>query len=147
MFKNILIPSDGSELSQHAFDIGIKLAKPLGARVIVFHMMEEYPAYKYPDAVLDSLPTVAAFREEQNRLADNILRQTRDLAAAAGVTFEGDSVSGIHPYQAILDAARKYGADLIVMASHGHRGLQALLIGSETSKVLTHARIPVMVCR
>jgi nucleotide-binding universal stress UspA family protein len=145
MFKHILIPTDGSDLSRKAILYGVQLAKESGAKVTGLTVVEPYqPAGM--DAVL--IPVDEGDYEEQARvLSDRAIEQVKMAAQAAGVPCETIREVNDQPYRAIIDAAQAVGCDLIVMASHGRRGISALLLGSETSKVLTHSTIPVLVYR
>ncbi len=145
MFKHILIPTDGSDLSRKAILYGVQLAKESGAKVTGLTVVEPYqPAGM--DAVL--IPVDEGDYEEQARvLSDRAIEQVKMAAQAAGVPCETIHEVNDQPYRAIIDAAQAVGCDLIVMASHGRRGISALLLGSETSKVLTHSTIPVLVYR
>jgi nucleotide-binding universal stress UspA family protein len=145
MFKHILIPTDGSDLSRKAVLYGVELAKSCGAKVTGLTVTEPYRVVAV-DAVL--VPVDEEDYEERSRsLSERALEQVKMAADAAGVTCE--TVREVHdqPYRAIIDAAHSGGSDLIVMASHGRRGISALLLGSETAKVLTHSTIPVLVYR
>ena len=145
MFKHILIPTDGSDLSRKAVLYGVRLAKECGAKVTGLTLSEPYHVASM-DAVLVSVGE-DDYEEQSRRMSDQALEQVKMAADAAGVSC--DTIREVHdqPYRAIIDAAHAKGCDLIVMASHGRRGLSALLIGSETSKVLTHSTIPVLVYR
>jgi nucleotide-binding universal stress UspA family protein len=145
MFKHILIPTDGSDLSRKAILYGVQLAKESGAKVTGLTVTGPYQAATM-DTVL--IPIDAGDYEEQSRLfSERAMEQVKMAAQAAGVPCE--TVREIHdqPYRAIIDAAQALGCDLIVMASHGRRGISALLLGSETAKVLTHSTVPVLVYR
>ena len=145
MFKHILIPTDGSDLSRKAILYGVQLAKESGAKVTGLTVTEPYqPAGM--DTVF--IPMDKGDYEEQSRvLSEKAVEQVKIAAQAAVVPCE--TIREIHdqPYRAIIDAAHALGCDLIVMASHGRRGISALLLGSETVKVLTHSTIPVLVYR
>jgi nucleotide-binding universal stress UspA family protein len=145
MFKHILIPTDGSDLSRKAILYGVQLAKESGAKVTGLTVTEPYqPAGM--DTVF--IPMDEGDYEEQSRvLSEKAVEQVKIAAQAAVVPCE--TIREIHdqPYRAIIDAAHALGCDLIVMASHGRRGISALLLGSETVKVLTHSTIPVLVYR
>jgi nucleotide-binding universal stress UspA family protein len=145
MFKHILIPTDGSDLSRKAILYGVQLAKESGAKVTGLTVTEPYqPAGM--DTVF--IPMDEGDYEEQSRvLSEKAVEQVKIAAQAAVVACE--TIREIHdqPYRAIIDAAHALGCDLIVMASHGRRGISALLLGSETVKVLTHSTIPVLVYR
>ena len=145
MFKRILIPTDGSDLSRKAILYGVQLAKESGAKLTGLTVVEPYqPAGM--DIVY--IPLDQEDYEEQSRiLSEKAMEQVRMAAQAAGVSCETVSEVNDQPYRAIIDAAQALGCDLIVMASHGRRGISALLLGSETAKVLTHSTIPVLVYR
>ena len=145
MFKHILIPTDGSDLSRKAVLYGVQLAKASGAKVTALTVTDPYLAATM-DAVL--IPVGEEDYEEQSRLlAERAMEQVKMAADAAGVPCE--TIREVHdqPYRAIIDAAHALACELIVMASHGRRGISALLLGSETVKVLTHSTIPVLVYR
>ena len=145
MFKHILIPTDGSDLSRKAVLYGVQLAKEAGAKVTGLTVAEPYHVATM-DTVL--IPVDEGDYEEQSRLlTEKAMEQVKMAAQAAGVPCE--TIREVHdqPYRAIIDAAHALGCDLIVMASHGRRGISALLLGSETTKVLTHSTIPVLVYR
>jgi nucleotide-binding universal stress UspA family protein len=145
MFQHILIPTDGSELSRKAVLYGVQLAKFCGAKVTGLTVSEPYRVASM-DAVLVSVGE-DEYDEESRRVSDEAVEQVRSAASAASVPCETISQLNDQPYQAIIDAAKSRGCDLIVMASHGRRGVSALLLGSETNKVLTHSTIPVLVYR
>ena len=145
MFKHILIPTDGTDLSRKAVIYGVQLAKTVGARVTAITVSEPYHVASM-DAVLVA-ETPDEHEAQTARVAERALEQVRMAAEAAGVGVE--TVREVHdqPYRAIIDCARARGCDLVVMASHGRRGVAALLVGSETTKVLTHSTVPVLVYR
>ena len=145
MFKHILIPTDGSDLSRKAVLYGIQLAKEARARLTALTLTAPYRLAAM-DALLVSIGE-DEYEEESRRIAERALEQVKMAAETAGV--ECETVREVHdqPYRAIIDAAHALGCDLIVMASHGRRGVSALLLGSETVKVLTHSTIPVLVYR
>ena len=145
MFRHILIPTDGTDLSRKAVIYGMQLAKSLGARVTAITLTEPYHIASM-DAVLVA-ETAEEHDERVARVADRALEQVKMAAEAAGVTAETLRESHDQPYRAIIDCALANQCDLIVMASHGRRGVAALLLGSETAKVLTHSTIPVLVYR
>ena len=145
MYKHILIPTDGSELSNKAIHHGIALAKAANAKVtgitvtIPFHVIAIDP-----ETITD---TADSYKKRTTALTTKYLTQVNDAAAAAGVSCAVIHVEHEHPYRAIIDAAKQSGCDLIAMASHGRHGLSAVVLGSETVKVLTHSNIPVLVYR
>ena len=145
MFKHILIPTDGSDLSRKAVLYGVRLAKECGSKVTGLNLAEPYHAGSM-DAVLVSVGE-DEYEENSRRASELALEQVRMAADAAGVPCDAVREIHDHPYRAIIDAAHARGCDLIIMASHGRRGFSALLLGSETSKVLTHSTIPVLVYR
>lgn len=145
MFKHILIATDGSDRSERAIRMGIGVAKLAGAKVT---------------AVMATWPVPPVFMEDWGQMIPNeqleqyttdfarrCLSVAADAAIAAGVQCELAHVVEREPYEAILQTATTRGSDLIVMASHGRSGAEAMLLGSETSKVLAHANVPVLVCR
>lgn len=147
MFKNILIPTDGSEHSEKVATDGVELAKALNAKIVAVHVIQ-FPyvaAGGEPGAISPNLVVEVheALRADGNRYLDRI----RALAEAAGVPFERVLLEDRPPWKGILEAAEKYRCDMIMMAAHGHRGIIALVLGSETYKVLTHSKIPVLVYR
>ena len=149
MYKHILVPTDGSALSDKAVEAAIKLAKLAGARITAFHAAEPYPlqgAYAAEaSGVAELQPEVFAERSEE--YAKRILDAVASVAAAANVQCATAYATARSASQAIVEKARTEGCDLIVMASHGRRGLEGFLLGSETHKVLTHTSIPVLVYR
>lgn len=148
MYKHILVATDGSSLSDKAVNAGIALARELGAKLTVFHAMEDFPIMPYPDyiAAIESF-TPEAWRADQEKRAQRILDKAQTTAKKAGIACSTESATALHPYEAIMEAAKKGRCDLIVMASHGRRGIQGLVLGSETNKVLTHGKVPVLVVR
>lgn len=148
MYKSILVATDGSKLSSKAVKAAVDMAKSVGARVVGFYAKPEFPGSVYAEgASLGSYGSRAKFDKEQNEAAEAVLQGVVDVATKAGVAVETVSVNDNVPYQAIISAAGKRKCDLIVMASHGRRGLSGLLLGSETQKVLTHSKLPVLVVR
>lgn len=145
MFKHILLPTDGSGLSLGAVDQGIALAAALGADVHAFHVVAPFSAFSYMVGLTD-LNQDAWFDDGVER-ATTYLADVQMRAEQAGVPCSGSYVTDAHPHQAIIAAAETHGCDLIVMASHGWRGMNRLLLGSETQKVLLSCAIPVLVCR
>ncbi len=147
MFKKILLPTDGSDLSKKAVKRGIEFAKSIGASVVGFFSPEDYRALMYSEYISPSLLTQDEFEANAKRAAEKNLAFIEKQAAAAGVAYEGYYLSSVAPWEAIVDAAKKKKCDLIFMASHGRTGLAGLVLGSQTTKVLTHSKVPVMVYR
>ncbi|CAB3747798.1 universal stress protein [Paraburkholderia humisilvae] len=144
MFKHILVPTDGSELSKKAIDGAIDLAQAVGARVTAYACLPQYPYSPFSEVVVE--PPVD-FQDRSEREARDHLREVEEAARGAGVTCTSQTSVHPSPYLGIIEAAEKSGCDVIFMASHGRRGLGSLLIGSETQRVLTHTKIPVIVYR
>jgi nucleotide-binding universal stress UspA family protein len=143
MFKHILLPTDGSELSEAAIRKGVQLAKSLGARITGFYAVPEFHVFTYQTEMLED--TKEQFVQDSRARAEQYLKMIAKTAQEAGVACETVRVTSDQPYEAILEAAQDKGCDLILMASHGRRGLRGVLLGSETQKVLTHAKLPVLV--
>ncbi|MEQ1881148.1 MAG: universal stress protein [Burkholderiales bacterium] len=147
MYQHILVATDGSRLSDKAAKTATLLAKGVGARLTCFNVMEEYPLPAYSEFGPVVAPPLGAWKQSQKKHALHVLAKVEKLARANGVPCATAFATSHWPYKAIIETAKKRKCDLIVMASHGRRGLGALLLGSETSKVLTHSKIPVLVCR
>jgi nucleotide-binding universal stress UspA family protein len=146
MFKHILIPTDGSELSQKAIRTGVELAKFHGARVTGVHAIPDYHLMIAYEGAFDPI-TEERIEKEARARADAFLDYITQTAKAAGVPCDTVCETSDHPYDAILKTAAAKGCDLILLHSHGRKGLAAVLLGSETRKVLTYSKIPVMVVR
>ena len=145
MFKHLLLPTDGSPSSEDAIGKAIAFAKDAQAQVTGLYVMPEFQVLTYRvEMVEDTKAEFAADCLAHARQYLDVIQRAADHAALSCRTV---SVSGEHPFEAIIQSAEKYACDLIVMASHGRQGLRALLLGSETLKVLTHSKIPVLVFR
>ncbi len=145
MYKRILIPTDGSELSEMAIRQGVTLAKSLGAEVIGITVFPTFFAFAVEPLMITSTPE--QHEKECAAAGQKYLAVVTEAARAAGVRCDVIYVLHDQPYAAIIEAATARGCDLICMASHGRKGVAALVLGSETTKVLTHSKIPVLVCR
>lgn len=143
MFKHLLLPTDGSPLSDIATEKGIALARSVGAKVTGVHVMPEYHPLSYRIDTLQS--SQHDFKMDGQSHAATYLNKMAQAAIEARVPCDTVAVMGDHAYEKIIAEAVKRDCDLIVMASHGRKGIQALLLGSETHKVLTHTKIPVLV--
>ena len=144
MFKRILVPTDGSDLTAKAVAKAIDLAKALGASIYTLSVKEPFPY----SAISEMQPVPPQeFFDAQERIAAERVNSVREAAKAAGLACEAHTIEAVHPWEAIIDHAKANACDLIVMSSHGRRGVTALLLGSETQKVLTHTTIPVLVVR
>jgi nucleotide-binding universal stress UspA family protein len=145
MYTNILIPTDGSELAGKAVGHSIALAQTIGAKVTALTVSPPFHTFTTDAQMIEDTP--AQYQTRMQTLADRTLGAIVDAARAAGVACEIVHVEHEHPYRAIIDTAAAKACDLIVMASHGRRGIAAIVLGSETLKVLTHCKIPVLVHR
>jgi len=143
MYTDILIPTDGSELAEKAVQHGIALAKTIGAKTTVLTVLPPFHTFTTDVQMIEDTP--AQYKARMQRHAEKILGAGARAAQAAGVACETVQIEDEHPYQAIIDTATSKGCDLIVMASHGRHGASAIVLGSETVKVLTHCKIPVLV--
>jgi nucleotide-binding universal stress UspA family protein len=148
MYKHILVPTDGSKLSLKAVKTAVSLAKTLGARLMGVYVVPPYVPPVYGEAVI-YMPemTPRRYREITGRQAKDALAVIEAEAKGAGVACKTVSMTADQVWNGIVRTAHSKGCDLIVMASHGRRGLSGLLLGSETTKVLTHSKTPVLVCR
>ena len=145
MYKQILLPTDGTEFCERAIRHGIALAKLVGAKVVAVTVAPPlHSAVPFSFIPKDLAGTI---HNEVAKLADEKLAVVQRSAEAAGVPVENVRQSNDHPWEAIVQTAKDKQCDLIVMASHGRRGISAVVLGSETQKVLTHSTIPVLVVR
>lgn len=147
MFKHLLVPTDGSELSESTVSRAISFAREAGAKITFFYAQPDFPMPIYGEGALIDPTTPEQFARASAAEADAILSRAKAAAEAEGVAVATDTTVNEIPYEAIIDAAGRHGCDLIFMASHGRRGLASLLLGSETNKVLTHSTIPVLIYR
>jgi nucleotide-binding universal stress UspA family protein len=149
MFKNILIPTDGSKLAARGIKAGVKLAKSLGAKVTGVYVAPPYMPPVYGEAAIYYIDDMsqAAFDKATRRQAGKALDAVKREAAAAGVRASAETVTEPLPYEGILKVARSKKCDAIVMSSHGRSAVGGLILGSETNKVLAHSKIPVVVVR
>ncbi len=147
MFKHIFVPTDGSELSRAAAQRAVTFAKEAGAKVTDYFAQPEYPSDYCGDGALIDPTTPEKFAELADQQAAEYLSEVQKLCADAGVECATASATSDVPYEAIIEACDKAGCDLIFMASHGRRGISGFLLGSETNKVLTHSKVPVLVYR
>ena len=144
MFKRILVPTDGSEITGRAVATALGLAKALGAEVFTLCVKEPFPY----GAVAEMQPTPPQeFFDAQERSAARHLRTVIEACDAAGIVCHAQTVEGLQPWEAIVDYAAEQRCDLLVMGSHGRSGLASLFLGSETQDVLKHTTVPVLVVR
>ena len=147
MFKHILVPTDGSELSQKMARHAVAFAKESGARITAFYAMPDFPECFFGEGALVDPGSPEKFARLAEEEAHKILDFVEALCQEADVPCTKLSVNNDIPYEAIIAAANQQGCDLIFISSHGRSGIGALLLGSETNKVLTHSKIPVLVYR
>lgn len=147
MFKHILAPTDGSALSRQAVTKAVAFARETGARLTFFYARPAHKGYFFGEGALDNRMNQDEFAEAMQRMADEVLAEAAAEAGKADVAFDSQSEASDAPAEAIVAAAERFGCDVVFMASHGRRGVSGLLLGSETMKVLTHSRIPVLVYR
>jgi len=143
MFKHILVPTDGSKLSEKAIKHAIGFARQCKARVTALHVIPKFHTFTYQAELLEMTPK--EYEKSGIEHANQYLRYAKRVASNAGVDCDSAHASSDQPYKEIIKTAQKKGCDLILMASHGRRGVSAVVIGSETVKVLTHSKIPVLV--
>lgn len=148
MFKNILVPTDGSELSRKAAQKAVELAKSIGARVTGLHVAPAYhPQVNDDYYVPRHYLTPAQFAEKTKEVAEKYLAPITKAAVASRVDAEAHYINSDFPADAIVQAAKKYKCDAIVMGSHGRTGLTQFFLGSQTQKVIAHTKLPVVVLR
>lgn len=149
MYTHILIATDGSELAQKGLDHGLSLAKILGSKVTILNVSEPIPVYALGGEF--GMPAPAseyeAYRQAALEVAGKILGRAKEAADRIGVAAEVEHVEAMRPAEAIVDTAIEKSCNLIVMASHGRRGLGRLFLGSQTIETLTHSPVPVLVVR
>lgn len=149
MYKHILISTDGSDVAQKGVDHGLSLAKSLGARVTIVTVTEPFPFHASAAGAgwVPGPTDIAGYEEGQKRFADRVTAAVKEAAGKLGLEASTLHVPDARPAEAIIDAAKSEGCSLIVMASHGRRGLGRLLLGSQTAEVLAHSPVPVLVVR
>jgi nucleotide-binding universal stress UspA family protein len=145
MFKHILLPTDGSVLSETAIKKGVEFAKEISAKVSGLTVTK--PFHVFTTDVTELEDTKDTYAEDTKAVADQRLSVIEQAAKRAGISYEVVHKIGDHPWEEIIKTVTEKGCDVIFMASHGRRGIAALVIGSETNKVLTHTKIPVLVYR
>ncbi|MDR0216723.1 MAG: universal stress protein [Comamonas sp.] len=146
MFKHILIPTDGSKLSEAALRAGMQLTREQGAQVTVLYVMPDYAAMMYGSAALMSF-NAEEFDKRAQKEADEVLQAAAEIARAEGVNCKTERVTNISVNEAIIKQAKDAYCDLICMASHGRKGIAGILLGSETQRVLVNSSVPVLVHR
>ncbi len=144
MYRSILIPTDGTEITAKAVATAIALARALGSRLSTITVREPFPYSSLSE--MQPIPP-QEFYDAQERIAQKRVGEVVAEAARAGLDCAAFTVEATHPWEAILEHAKAQACDLVVMASHGRRGVSALLLGSETTRVLVHSEIPVLVVK
>ena len=147
MFKNILVPTDGSAPSSKAIKRAVQLAREQKARDIGFYVGPPWQLPVYSEYVPPEVISPKEHAAAVKKTASRYLGAVKKAAVASGVRCKCAYVMGAQPYDEIIKAVRRYGCDIIVISSHGRRGISRLLLGSQTSKVLAHSKVPVLVCR
>lgn len=147
MYQRILVATDDSRLSRKAVRAAIGLAATTGATLVALHVVPRYPTSYFEGALSLTADEIGRVEKQWADKAQELLDAAVEAARAAGVTAKPVAASSDHVADSIIAAARKHKCDLIVMASHGRRGIQRVLLGSETQHVLTHSTIPVLVLR
>jgi nucleotide-binding universal stress UspA family protein len=147
MFRNILVPTDGSALSRKAIKRAVQLAKEQKGRVTGYYVGPEWKPRLRDDSIAYRVVSPDEHAASVKKTATRVLNVVRSEAARAGVPCTTSFSTDDFPYMKIVEAASRNGCDLILMATHGRRGISRLLLGSETSKVLAHSKVPVLVCR
>ena len=145
MFKKILVATDGSALSDKSAQAAMTFAAAQGATVVGLSVAEIYPFMLMPEA--GAMVDLSTYEELQDKSAQQAIERLKAMAATAKVNCETLSTRGVHPYEEIINTARDKGCDLIWMGSHGRKGLDRLLLGSQAQHVLSHSTLPVMVYR
>ena len=147
MYQRILIATDGSPLSRKAVTSGLELAALTGASIVALKVVPRYPVSYFEGGVALSVNNIAGVEKQWAEAALAIVKKVQEAAEAEGIKAKAITTSSDFTAEAIINAAKKYKCDLIVMASHGRRGLKRVLMGSETMHVLTHSHVPVLVLR
>ena len=147
MYKHIMIPTDGSELSDKAINAGVDFAKEVHARVTGFTAVPEYKVPSQIELMSRHGVSLEQYERDARKQAEAALQKIADRARAAGVEYDAEFAQSDRPHEAIVRSALKRGCDLIFMASHGRRGISALVHGSQTQGVLSHSTIPTLVYR
>ncbi len=147
MYQRILIATDGSTLSRKAVDSGIELAELTGAQIVILKVVPRYPVSYFEGGIALSVNNVANIEKQWSEAAQTVVSAVKTKAEAKGVKAKAVTHTSDLVAESIISVAKKNKCDLIVMASHGRRGLKRILMGSETMHVLTHSHIPVLILR
>ena len=147
MYKHILIPTDGSAIAEKAVAAGLEFAREANARVTLFTAVPAYHPPSEAEVMARRVVSLAEHTRRSEQTAQGVLGPAADQARGAGLEFQTDYAQSDHPWEAIIEAAKRHGCDAIFMGSHGRKGLAAMWHGSETQAVLTHSKIPTVVYR
>ena len=147
MYQRILIATDGSTLSRKAVDSGIEMAGLTGAQIVVLKVVPRYPVSYFEGGVSLPVSSIASMEKQWTEAAQAVVADIKDKAEALGIKTKAVTHTSDLVAETIISIAKKNKCDLIVMASHGRRGLKRVLMGSETMHVLTHSHIPVLILR
>ncbi len=147
MYKHLLVPLDGSKFALRALDAAAELANATGAKLTAVTVSPTYPTIMAADGYMIEPVSPEEWDKSMAKSAERIRRAAEKRIAAKDLELGFVTVMFDQPYMGIIESAKRRKCDLIVMASHGRRGISALVLGSETTKVLTHSKIPVLVCR
>ncbi|MBB5703803.1 nucleotide-binding universal stress UspA family protein [Ochrobactrum daejeonense] len=147
MYKNILVTTDGSEFAERGLIHAFKLAHAVGAKVTVLTITAPYSVSGLPGGWTDSPAFIERFEQEWNEYADKTLARARELASEQAIEVHTLHVVAPHPATSIIETSTELRNDLIVMASHGRRGLKGMLLGSQTFEVLTRSTTPILVVK
>lgn len=147
MYKHILIPTDGSEIAEKAVAAGIEYAAEAGAKVTLFTAVPEYRTPTEGEVMSGRAVSIVDYEREAGKKAEDILSAATRKARAARLDFKTEFAQSNHPWQAIIDAAKRHGCDVIFMGSHGRKALSRLVHGSQALDVLSHCDIPTLVVR
>lgn len=147
MFRRILVPTDGSELSKKAVQEGVAFAQAMNATVVGFYSPEDYQAFLANEYLPPGLVSKPSYQAKMQEAVDTNLASIETAATAAGVRYEAFTLPAATPWPAIVEAAKEMSCDLIFMASHARKGIAGLLKGSQAAQVMTHSSVPVLVWR
>lgn len=147
MYTHILVPTDGSELAQNGVDHALTLAKALGSKVTIITATEAFLPMVASEGWAPTPQEIERYDAESKQAATDLLAKVKAQAQGLGLTVDSEHVQESTAASAILDAAARLDCNLIVMSSHGRRGIRRLLLGSQTSEVLAHSKVPVLIVK
>lgn len=147
MYQRILVPTDGSALSKKAVTSAIEQAAATGAELVALYVVPRYPMSYFEGGISVSNSEVARTEKQWNDRGQAVVDEVQRAAKAGGVKARGVLTRSDLVAESVISAAKKHKCDLIVMASHGRKGIKRVLLGSETQHVLTHSKLPVLVLR